>query len=593
MPFDTNKAPRRAALQRRASSAAAVALLAGGCASPFHTAFEDYGPRTPIERLRDIQRLPTERFARSEEATPAAPSPDPFAGMQRVELTLEECRAWTLQNNLDLRVALVDPTIANEVLNQEEGRFESVFFSNFRYSNLQQPTSSTLAGSEVESYNFDAGVRIPTRTGGQIVVNLPGSSTETNNQFSFLNPAYETDFAVSISQPLLRGGGRRANTHGIRLAAINTQISQARTKLEVIRQLAQVERVYWRLYASTAALEVTQQQYELAVEQLERARRLVNAGTTAEVEVIRAESGVADRLEAIIVAVNEVRTSQRDLKRIMNQVGLDIGTEILVVPTTKPDPVNYEFNGSTLAARGVENRMEMLELELQLAQDISTIDFERNNALPLFTVDYTYRLNALGETWRRSYRNLGESDFDDHVVSVNAEVPIGNVQAKARVQQAILRRLQRLSTKDAREQAIRQEVLNAVDNVETDWQRILASRQASILNGRTLRAEQRQFDVGARTSTDVLDAATRLADSQLAEIRALAEYQVSLVDLAFATGTLLGASRISWDPLDPRPDGSPIPPAPWGGIQFTRENSSESPTEPITPGPIPPAYLDD
>jgi len=587
---DVRCSPR---FRRRLISAAALSALAGGCSSPFHTALEDYGPRTPIEHLRDVQRLPTEQFARSDETTPAEPTPDPFAGMERVELSLEECRAWTLQNNLDLRVALIEPVIANEALNQEEGRFESVFFTNFRYANLEQPTSSTLEGSEVESFDFDAGVRIPMRTGGQITVNLPGNSTETNNQFSFLNPAYTTDYGVSISQPLLRGGGRRANTHGIRLAAINTQISQARTKLEVIRQLAAVERVYWRLYASTAALEVSQKQYELAAEQLERARRMVRSGTTAEVEVIRAESGVADRLEAIIVAVNEVRNSQRDLKRIMNQTGLDIGTDILIVPVTAPDPVDYEFKGDTLAARAVENRMEMLELELQLAQDVSSIDFERNNALPLFTVDYNYRMNGLGDSWSDSFNLLSDGDFDDHVVSVNAEVPIGNVQAKARVQQAILRRLQRLSTKDAREQAIRQEVLNAIDNVETDWQRILASRQASILNGRTLNAEQRQFDVGARTSTDVLDAATRLADSQLAEIRALAEYQISVVDLAFATGTLLGASRISWDPIDPRPDGSPIPPAPWGGIEFTRENSSEDAAEAATPGPITPAYRDE
>ena len=43
---------------------------------------------------------------------------------------------------------------------------------------------------------------------------------------------------------------------------------------------------------------------------------------------------------------------------------------------------------------------------------------------------------------------------------------------------------------------------------------------------------------GARTATDVLDAQSRLAEAQSAEIRALAEYQISLVDLAFATGTI-------------------------------------------------------
>jgi hypothetical protein len=77
---------------------------------------------------------------------------------------------------------------------------------------------------------------------------------------------------------------------------------------------------------------------------------------------------------------------------------------------------------------------------------------------------------------------------------------------------------------------------------------VLAARQTVILEDRTFKAEQRQFDVGGSTSTNVLDAATRLAAAQLSEARALADYQISQVDLAFATGTLLGASRVSWQP---------------------------------------------
>ncbi|MDH7599289.1 MAG: TolC family protein [Sedimentisphaerales bacterium] len=56
-------------------------------------------------------------------------------------------------------------------------------------------------------------------------------------------------------------------------------------------------------------------------------------------------------------------------------------------------------------------------------------------------------------------------------------------------------------------------------------------------------------------SIHVLDAQARLADAQSAEIAALADYQISLVDLAYATGTLIGASNVEWQPLRPDPDG--------------------------------------
>ena len=80
----------------------------------------------------------------------------------------------------------------------------------------------------------------------------------------------------------------------------------------------------------------------------------------------------------------------------------------------------------------------------------------------------------------------------------------------------------------------------------------MAARQSVVAAARALQAEESGFQAGDSTSQDVLDQATRLADAQLAEIRALTEYQVVLTDLAFATGTLLGAAKVDWEPLDPR-----------------------------------------
>jgi len=98
---------------------------------------------------------------------------------------------------------------------------------------------------------------------------------------------------------------------------------------------------------------------------------------------------------------------------------------------------------------------------------------------------------------------------------------------------------------------ITQEVLNVIDQVESNWQQILASRQSAILEAELYQAEIRQFEVGLRTSTDVLVAQTNFANAQSTEIAALANYQISLVDTAFATGTLLGAAKVEWEPVVP------------------------------------------
>ena len=557
-----------------ACSGAVILALAGGCRSPFHTYEDEYGPTVPVERLSTVRSAALERYVVPEDAagiervdriqralTDGAaeelpPAPEPFEGLGRVPLTIEEVRRRALENNLELRADLVDPVIAATRVTEEEAAYEAVFRVDARFNNLDQPTASRLTGAQVERLDLTPSVTIPSRTGGEVTFALPINREETNNEFATLNPSYESDFSVSLSQNLLRGAGRRANTHAIRVAAIGARVTGAQTKLSLIRQLAEADRAYWRLVAARRLLDVAVSQYELAAEQLESARRRVDAGDAPEVEVVRARAGVAERLGSIITAQNTVRVEQRRLKRIMNAEGLDVGSSSVLVPETELDPVRLVLDGPALADAAVAQRMEMLELELRLAQDLSTIDFERNRALPLFVVDYRYNINGLGGTVNDSFGTLRDNRFEDWSVGATFETPLGNEAAESRVHRAVLTRLQRLATRAAREQSIREEVLNAVDALDASWLRILAARQNVILAARTLEAERNQFRVGARTSTEVLDAATALANAQAEEIRALTDYQIAQVDLAFATGTLLGAAKVVFEPVDPRPAGT-------------------------------------
>lgn len=574
---------------------ALLAIASGGCQSPFHTYDSDYGKLTQVERLRTIQPSGIEAMGQpTDPPTTGAELQEGakrvrsrFDGLSTAEITLEECRASALERNLDLQVVLVDPVIAATAVSEEEAAWESILGATYRHNQTDDATSSELSSAQGTLDVFQPEVTIPTRTGGSVTVGLPIVRNENDNDFTTLNPAYTTDFQVGLSQQLLRGGGRRANTNALRIASYNRDISEAQTKLEVIRQLAGVDRAYWRLYAARQALEVAQQQFELAQSQLETARRAVDVGRQAEIEIVRAQSGLATRLEDIINAQNAVLTNQRDLKRIINADGLGQDTATLVVTASPPDPVRYALDGTGLVAAAIDQRMEMLELELRLAADLSQIDFEKNQALPLLTLDYVYRVNGLGGTFNESTGVLRDNNFEDWEFGLRGEVPIGNQSAKSRVRRSLLTRLQRLATREARRAAITQEVLDAVDTINAGWQRIMAARQSVILNQRAFEAEQRSFGVGGSTSTDVLDAATRLADAQLAEIRAVVDYQIAQVDLAFATGTLLGASRIDWAPGEPSPEI--IPRDTPDVIRYTNESPAIGMQDPTSSAIVPTA----
>ncbi|HEX2836729.1 MAG TPA: TolC family protein [Phycisphaerales bacterium] len=526
-------------------------LLVACSPNPFERDGGDYARRIALERLRSIAPATLDQYKTTTESHVTAPTAESlkarFEGPESRSISLEEARASALANNLDLRVAIIEPAIAAQRVTEEDARFETAFTLRANYIDSQAPTASSLSSAEFKSFSVTPGVRYKTRTGGTLDITLPSSRDETNNSFTFLNPAYENDLVFSLSHPLLRGAGRRVNTAAIRIAGYEEQAAGSRAKLEVMRQLTNVDRAYWLLSQARSELDVRQQQLGLAQAQLDRSRRRVDAGAASDIEVVRAEEGVAQRIEAIIVAQNAVLLRQREFKRVANMDGLSVESPTMVLPATPPDPVQFEFDTPALITHALDNRMELIELELRLAADAAQQGVDRNALLPLVNLTYSYRFNGLGDDVGTSLEEVYETRYPEWTLGIDAELPWGNEAARARLRQTMLRRVADMATRDSRELTIRQEVLNAIDQIDTTWQRILAARQSVVASTRTFQGEQRQFEVGRATSTDVLDAATRLAEAQLAEARALADYQIAQVDLAFATGTLLGADKVSWD----------------------------------------------
>jgi outer membrane protein len=504
----------------------------------------------PQEEVRQIDVIDLEEAAEDKPYTVDVIEPE----ASQLELSLEECRALALENNLDLRVQLINPSIAREEIRQEEAKFDATFTGNVNYAKTDTPTASMLdiAGSRVDSASVDLGVSIPLRTGGTLSFDIADRRTKTDSLWSVFNPSYDSDFSASISQPLLRNSGNRVNTHSIRVAQYNSTITDARTKLEAIRIIANVDRAYWRLYAARKLLDVRKKQYDLSNALYDETSRFVEVGEKPKIEMIRTEASVADKLEAIINAENEVRDTERDLKRMLNKKGLSMETKTVLIPSSPPDPVRYEIDMKRMVEKALENRMEMLELELQIAQDSSNIDFLKNQTLPLVTLEYKYNINGLGPERSDSYDILFDNDFNDHRFGLQVSIPVGNREAKSRLRKAVYERAQRLASKESKKSEIRYEVLNQIDKLDANWQRILACRQTTILKHEQYRAEKRQFELDLVTSTDVLNAQTDLAEAQRLEILALAEYQIALVDLAYATGTLLGAAKVEWDSIVPK-----------------------------------------
>ena len=478
-----------------------------------------------------------------EEATKEATEQitDPNEDIPVVELTLEEVRAATLANNLDLKVELINPSVAQRSLDEERARFEAAFTGSASYS-----TSETDTSVSSTSNDFRVGVGAPLYTGGSISVDMPFGESDGDD----FDGVADAAVSVTVIQNLLRDGGMRINTHSIRIAGYEKHWIDARTKQAAINLLAAADVAYWYLYTALRDLDVSREQYKLAQDQLNHAEKKVAAGAAPRTEIIRAESGLLSRVSSLIDAETRVQDRQHNLQRIMNHPDMPLNANIRIEPKTEPNPLKLDVDQEKLVDVALTNRMETIQWELELAIEELGLEISRNAILPDLDVSYSFNAGTGAGDIEHALGSFGEKTSDTHSFGLSARIPLGNRAAKARLERARLRQLQsQIGYADYR-QSIREEVYDAVRELNNSWRNILAAEKDVEAALRTYKVEQSQFQIGAQTSTQVLRTAAELAAAQLRRINFLVGYEVAQIRLARATGTLLGYSRIVLEPTD-------------------------------------------
>jgi len=525
---------------------ALVSLVVAGCSAPILK--EDPKIKALTTGLNTIDTVQPADLSDSppisvEQATKEVTEQitEPNESIPVIELTLEQVRAATLANNLGLKIELINPAIAQRALDAERARFEAAFSGSASYS-----ASETDTGVSSTRNDYRVGIDVPLYTGGLIEVGMPFGEFDSDTSDGVADAAV----SVLFIQSLLRGGGTRINTHSIRIVGYRKHMIDARTKQAAINLLAAADIAYWNLYMARRDLDVSREQYKLAQDQLQHAQKKVAAGAVARTEIVRAESGLLSQVGSFINAETEVQDRQLDLQRIMNRQDMPLNANIRIDTKTEPSPLKLDVNPEKLVEVALSNRMDIIQWELQLAIEELYLELDRNEMLPDLSLRYDYDAQTEAGDIGHALGAFGDKTSDTHYVSLSARIPLGNRAAKARLERARLEQLQNQTDYANYRQFIRQEVYNAVRSLNKRWRNILAAEKNVEAAFRKYRIEQSQFQIGAQTSTEVLRSAAELAKAQLDRIRALAGYEIAQIELARATGTLLGYSRIILEPTD-------------------------------------------
>lgn len=397
----------------------------------------------------------------------------------------------------------------------------------------------------------NASLQKPLASGGRIGIRLDNTWAQSTQVISVEGMgASERDATVwtpsaqlTFYQPLLRGFGEQTRNAERTRARANRDVQvleREGTASTVVRDVIQA---YWELAYATQDLAIRKTSLALAREQLRITQAGIDVGKLPRSEALAVEQTIATREEDVFLAEQTVSERSIELRRL---TGMEIGPGALDLFAA--DGLDTQAREPELDAALALAMDANPQLKLVRAQgDAATIEVTvtENGLLP--QLDFTAAAGPQGNAAKAgdAFEQMGKFDSYQVTAGVTFSMQLGNSGANARAEAARLRvRKAKLSEADVRAQ-IAAATVRAVNLVRSAKKRMEVSARASGLAQQNVELETARWQVGKSTNFDVLKRQDELAQSQLREARARADYLNAVATLEALTGQLLERYGIS------------------------------------------------
>jgi outer membrane protein TolC len=447
-------------------------------------------------------------------------------------------------------------------------------------------TGAPTVAQNTGTYNFAYNQGF--QWGTNMSVGFTNSRVTTNSVFNTYSPQISPAFQFRLTQHLLQGFGFLPNTRLIRLTKNNREISDVAFRLQTITTVDQIENMYWDLVFAYENVRVQQESLAFAQKTLSDTQKQVQIGSLAPIEVVRAESTVASDQQSLIQAQNNLQLQQLLMKNALSRTLVDpvladaevIPTSTIALPEQEPvTPIQDLVNDA------LGHRPELAESRIDLSNREINNKAIRNSMLPTLDLFAYYGGSGLagsqnpanlcanqppaeqaegfcsgynpvlGTTiptaapvgYTSALNQLVNSTAPDKGVGLTLNIPIRNRNADALQVRAELEYRQAQMREQQIENQIRIEVRSAQFNLLQNRAAVVAAQAAVALGRQSLDAETKKLNLGASTSTLVLQNQSVLATNESNLVSAMAAYEKSRIEMDRATGLLLDHAGIVMD----------------------------------------------
>jgi len=499
---------------------------------------------------------------------------------QQVEkqLSLDDCIVGALKNNLGLAVEVFNPQLADISVIQAKEKFVPNLSFGYNKQETNQPSFSWIDAADqvqVHSNDYYGQLTQEIPTGGNFQLTLYSYQTETTAKFQTINPRFGSQIRFNFTQPLLKDFGLKVSQREIIIAKNNTSISEIQLKQILLDTIYNVETAYWNYVGSIENFKVMQSSLKLAQDLLAKNTREVEVGMLAPIEVLTAKSEVARREADILQAESLIKSTQDQLKIILNLSAKEDIDLTKIVPTDTPTFEERDVNLEEALSMGLQMRPDLRAIRTDMKNKDFDLSYAKNQLLPelnfqasfwspglsgtqiLFENDNPLTGNIIGTVPGKASNALRDAfkfKYKNWTFSLTLSIPITSIVTRAQYAQARVNLKKAQVNLQNQEQQAFLEIRNAVRDVQTNYKQVQAYKLARELAQEKLEAEQKKLKVGLATNYEVLLHQRDLADAQSSELRAVIDYNLSLAALDRALGMTLEKKNIKmteiWSSID-------------------------------------------
>ena len=393
---------------------------------------------------------------------------------------------------------------SDPVLSAQQSAFEAATESQQQAKSIYRPNISFNADYTKTKSDVDAPPTSPSASGDF-------DFDVISYDLTLLQPLYRRDYITQLNQA--EAATRRAEA----------ELNQAYQ--DIILRVAQR---YFDVLAARDNLEFAQAEKNAISRQLDQAKQRFEVGLIAITDVHEAQAAYDLATASEITAQNTLSISHqalRELTGMLPQTLAGLGEDMTLAT---PDPADLEqWSNSAL-----ENNFQLIAAEATAEAAMQGLKQERSNRQPKLDLFATYGVDDYSG-------DISEREETNTVLGLQFTVPLyqgGGITAGIKRANAEL-----MQARDALEQqrrATQREASDAYLSVLAGISRVKALKQAVTSSESALNATEAGYDVGTRTTVDVLNVRRELFRTQRDYARARYDYVLASLRLKQAAGML-------------------------------------------------------